>query len=202
MISSVDAYILAGGKSERMKTNKATLPWRNRTIIEHLYAGLKKVFEEVFVVVKDRTIYEHNNFNIVLDNGTDYCPIIGIFTALSHTKKSHVFIKACDNPLFSEKLVYYMFNKIKDYDIVVPRTADGYHPLFGYYSRRCLNIFKDMIDRCDYRIINVYGQVSTLFIGDEEIKLIDKKMITLKNLNTPQDFCQFRKIFEGETNEI
>lgn len=198
MVKDVDAYILAGGKSERMKTNKALLPWNGTTIIEHLHKNLEEVFANVYVVTKDVKLYSNLPFKIVVDLYDSYCPLVGIFTAVKDTKKGFVFIKACDNPLFSQNLVMNMYEKTRYYDIVIPKTADGYHPLFGFYSKRCLSVIYDMIKKGDFRIINLFNKMRPFFLKDEDIITLDKKMVSLRNINTPQDFSEFKKRFEGE----
>jgi len=197
MINAVDAYILAGGKSERMKTNKALLGWRGSTILEELNNNLKQVFSQVFVVVKGHQLQNRNGFNFVFDEHSNYCPLVGVLAALKHTDKPRVFIKACDNPLFSKRLVEKMHEISERYDIVVPKTHDGYHPLFGFYSKKCLNTIEEMIKNEDYRIINIYDKVNTFFVDDKFVVEFDKEGVSLKNLNTPQDFCDFKKRFEG-----
>ncbi len=197
MILDVNAYILAGGKSERMKTNKALLGWRGSTILEELHKNLKHVFLQVYVVIKHFYLLDSNKFDLVFDEHSDYCPLVGVLAAIKHTDKSYVFIKACDNPLFSRQLVEQMYEKSKKYDIVVPRTADGYHPLFGFYSKKCLSVIDNMINAGDYRIINLYEKMNTYFVDDNFVSKFDNEGVSLKNLNTPQDFHEFKKRFEG-----
>lgn len=200
MIQEVDAYILAGGKSERMKTNKALLNWRGSTVLEELHKNLKYVFSHVYVVIKSFCLLNSNQFDLVFDEHSDYCPLVGVLAAIKHTDKFYVFIKACDNPLFSKELVERMYEIAKKYDIVVPKTADGYHPLFGFYSKKCLNVIDNMIKAGDYRIINLYEKMNTYFIDDDFVSRFDKEGISLKNLNTPHDFTEFKKRFEGVEN--
>ncbi|GAB4437889.1 MAG: molybdenum cofactor guanylyltransferase [bacterium] len=181
-----------------MKTNKALLSWQNSTIIEHLYSSLNKLFNTVSVVAKDATSYNHLSIRIIPDLYKSYCPLVGILTALKDTKKEFVFIKACDNPLFSKTLVLKMYEKTSHYEIVVPKTSDGYHPLFGFYSKRCLPVVEEMVESGDFRIINLFNKVPTYFFSDDDVLSFDKKMVSLKNINTPQEFSDFKERFEGE----
>lgn len=54
MIENSNAYILAGGRSERMGKNKANLEWYGTTFLENIYDSLKKIFRDVFVIVKKK----------------------------------------------------------------------------------------------------------------------------------------------------
>lgn len=198
MIFDVDAYILAGGKSERMGKNKAFLPWHNTTVIEFLYNNLKTIFEEVYVVTKNRDLFSSMNLKVVYDRHLDYSAIVGIYAALTHSNKSHIFIKACDNPVFFESLIYDMYKRLSDYDVVIPKTDDGFHPLFGFYSKKCLDCISNMISNHNYRIINLYEKVKTYFLTESDIAILDREKISLKNLNTPEDFQEFKKHYEGD----
>lgn len=198
MIADADAYILAGGKSERMQTNKALLPWNGSTVIESLYSNLKLLFPNVYIVAKEITSYHNLGLETIKDLNDFYCPLVGIFTALKHTAKRKVFIKACDNPLFSKRLIYRLYEFTEDFDVVIPKTADGYHPLFGFYSKKTIPIVESMIKKEDFRIINLFGKVNTRFINDGDVAALDATSVSLKNLNTPYDYNEFKKQFGGK----
>ena len=52
----VTGIILAGGASRRMGRNKASLPWGDTTLIEHVVETLSPVTNELLVVVKEASV--------------------------------------------------------------------------------------------------------------------------------------------------
>ncbi|MBI2561280.1 MAG: NTP transferase domain-containing protein, partial [candidate division NC10 bacterium] len=54
---AMSAAILAGGRSTRMGTNKALLPFDGVRIIDGLLRKLRPLFPEVLVIANDRDVY-------------------------------------------------------------------------------------------------------------------------------------------------
>ncbi len=195
MIKSCSAYILAGGKSERMGRNKAFLDINGVTFIELINKSLKNIFEYVYIVTKKSGITGFNN--IIYDTLTQYSPLSGIYTALLHTDKEIVFIKACDNPIISEPMIMEMFGYALNYDIVVPKAFDGFHPLFAFYSKKILPLIQEMVMQNNFKIISLYDKVNVKFYEERDIKKFDPELITLRNINTPDEYQKFKSIIEG-----
>jgi len=195
MIKNCSAYILAGGKSERMGRNKAFLDINGVTFLELVNKSLKNIFEHVYIVTKKDGISGYNN--IIFDSLTQYSPLSGIYTALMHTDKDTVFIKACDNPIISEPMIMEMFGYALKYDIVVPKTFDGFHPLFAFYSKKTLPLIQEMVMQNNFKIISLYEKVNVKFYEEKDIKKFDPELITLKNINTPDEYQKFKSIIEG-----
>lgn len=197
MVRDVDAYILAGGQSSRMGRNKALLSWDGRYMIEHVYDSTRRVFENVHVVVKKDSEIGSLNLPFVFDAAAEYCPMIGIYTALRHTAKQHVFIKACDNSCLEEGLVLMMLSLKGQADIIIAETSDGVHPLFAVYSKVCLPHIENMVAQANYRITGFYDRVNVYYIRENEIKAYDPDMRSLININTPDEFRSFKKPSNG-----
>lgn len=197
MIEDCNAYILAGGRSERMGRDKASLEWGKTTFVEYLYSSLKKIFKDVFVIVKKKVNKDNRYLEDLLE---DYSPLTGIYTALKHSERQYVFVKACDNPLISEELIYEMYNYTNNnYDVIVPKAKDGLHPLYAFYSRGILLEIERLLENKIFKIINLYENCRVKYIRENEIKKFDKDLITIRNINTPEDLKNFRKLF-GEGN--
>lgn len=196
MIENSNAYILAGGRSERMGKNKANLEWYGTTFLENIYDSLKKIFRDVFVIVKKKL---NDDSRYIEDLLEVYSPLTGIYTALKHTDKDFIFVKACDNPLISEKLIYEMYIFANNhYDVVVPKASDGLHPLYAFYSKKILPDIEKLFNVGSFKIISLYNQCKVKYIEEDEIKRFDKKLITMKNINTPEDLKKFKELFKEE----
>jgi molybdopterin-guanine dinucleotide biosynthesis protein A len=195
MINDTDAYILAGGRSKRMQTDKALLEWENKYLIEHVYDLAKELFKSAFVVVKANSEIVSLNLPFVFDSDDDYCPIMGLYSALRHTLKPFIFVKACDNVLFEKDLVLKMLSLRYEADVIVPETSDGVHPLFSVYSKSCLVHVDDMIKRGNYKITDFFEKVKVYYMREKEIRLYDSNLVSMININTPADFEDFKKTY-------
>jgi molybdopterin-guanine dinucleotide biosynthesis protein A len=87
-----DGYILVGGRSSRMKTNKAALLLGGMTFAERAVAALRNITEgRVSFVTGANHIDEKNKFLLPnVPQNTDLFPhkaaLGGIYTALTNTK--------------------------------------------------------------------------------------------------------------------
>jgi molybdopterin-guanine dinucleotide biosynthesis protein A len=195
MIKDCYAYILAGGRSLRMGRNKAFLDINGVTFLDLINKSLKSIFEQVYIVTKKDGLSGY--CNIIYDLLTQYSPLSGIYTALMHTDNDVVFIKACDNPIISEPMIMEMFSYALNYDIVVPKAFDGFHPLFAFYSKKILPFVKEMVLQNNFKIISLYDKVNVKFYEERDIKKFDPELMTLRNINTPDEYQKFKSIIEG-----
>lgn len=200
MIKDCSAYILIGGKSERMGRNKALLKWNGSTFVEHLFNKLNEVFINVFVITKSISEYVDvlNEKIIIQDLYEKQSPIIGILTALKHTTYKKVFIKACDNPIINASLVKEMHKYSNDYDVVVPLASDGLHPLYAFYSTSLLPKIEEMVNKNNFKIISLYDNAKVKYLKEDDLRLFDNELICLRNINTPNEFYKFKKLFGKE----
>ena len=94
----ITAAILAGGKSQRMGTNKAFLLINNEPIISHTVTTLREITHDLLIVTNHPELYAEFQVTVVRDLQLGLGPIGAILTALSLTENSHVLVVACDLP--------------------------------------------------------------------------------------------------------
>lgn len=185
----MNAVILCGGKSSRMGRDKALIRINNRPIVKIVYDSLKVIFNEVALSVKKGTDdYKALGYRLIEDNLPGTSPLVGIYSALQELEGGHIFVIACDMPLIDIGFIAAMQEEISDgYDVIVPVTADGIEPLYGFYSKNCIGPIKNRIDRGDHKVINFYPEVKTkqIDIMAGQWTGVDTKFSL--NLNTPAD---------------
>lgn len=139
-----DGYILVGGASSRMQTNKAALLLSGMTFAERAVAALRNITEGrvSFVTGANHTDEKNKILQPDVPQITDVFPhkaaLGGIYTVLAHTKNRWTIILACDFPLVTSEL----FNKLaviaasvdERVSAVVPIQSDGQvQPLCAFY---------------------------------------------------------------------
>src|SRR5262249_47357274 len=131
------AAILAGGQATRFGgRDKSAIVVDGRTILDRQIAELSSVdgVDEILVVGRAR----HASARTIADVVAGCGPLGGIHAALTESRNDTVFVLACDTPYVTAGLIAGLFALSHDADIVVPRTARGYHPLCAVYARACL----------------------------------------------------------------
>jgi len=200
MISNkVTAVVLAGGGSTRMGQDKALLKLGNKTMIERVVGPLQSIFENIIVVTNTPSKYKMlNNIKFVSDciNIEEKNSLIGLYSGLKQSETSHIFVIGCDMPFVNSELITYMVNSLKDEDVVVPFVGGHYQPLYAIYGKTCTEEFEKLLEQKWYKIIDVFKNANVKKIIEEDINKIDPSMICFENINTYDQYLQFKDNFE------
>jgi molybdenum cofactor guanylyltransferase len=184
---TMTGIILSGGENSRMGANKAFLTRDGERLIDRTVKIFKDLFREVILVTNDPLEYLDLDVQIVTDIYKKKKALGGIYTGLFYTSCDHAFVTACDMPFLNQRFIAYMMEQIRDYDIIVPQTADGLQPLHAIYSRRCLPAIKNLLLQDKLKVTGFYKGLKSLCISEEIIKTFDPGFRMFLNINTPED---------------
>ena len=99
-----------------------------------------------------------------------------------------MFICAADMPFITKELVAYMTEFISsDYDCYCMMDEDHIHPLCAIYSGNVLSVIKELIDKGQYRLMNILHAGRTKYIR-LETSCFDKRVV--KNINTKEEYVR------------
>lgn len=119
---SCGAVVLAGGRSSRMGTSKAFLPWRGRPLLDHVVSVLQGVCDQPVVVVA-QTGQELPPLppGVVrvddppeVDHGG---PLVGLFSGLSVLlahRAEFAYLSGCDAPFVSGDYVRLLVRRLQE----------------------------------------------------------------------------------------
>lgn len=197
--TKMTGIILSGGKSSRLGTNKAFLEIKGERLIDRTVRQYRELFAETILVTNEPLLYLDQDATLVADIYKRKGPLGGLYAGLFYASFDHAFLCACDMPYLNTEFIRYMMGKAAGYDIVIPQTAEGYHPLHAIYSRRCLPVIKSLLLRDRLKMIGCFQGARVLFIPEPVIRSYDPAMRMLMNINTEQDLRQLLALQrEGE----
>ncbi len=182
--SSVRGYVLAGGQSRRMGTDKALLFHRpGVTFAEHMAGLISLVTGEPAAILGPASRYSHLGLEVIGDVFPDAGPLAGIHAALSHAGAAErSLIVAVDLPNLTPDFLSQLISFSPDAKCVI---AAG-QPLCGVYRQDCLAAVEDALRQGRRKV--------TAFVRDElhavEYPLPDPQLIA--NMNTLDDW-QYHK---------
>ncbi len=179
--------ILAGGKSRRMRDNKAFIDAGGVPLFERVYRIFKEIFSEIIIVANDARPFKRYEACFQKDIIPNKGALGGLYTGLFHSSSYHAFCSACDMPLLNPWVIKYMTEEKDAYDVIVPKTHDGLHPLHAIYSKKCLNPMRHLLKRDNLKIVNFFHQVRVRYIEEMEIREFDPQMMSLINVNTEEE---------------
>lgn len=179
--------LLAGGKSSRMKKNKAFLEINGKGLAERTLEVLQSVFSEVIISTNTPEYFTQFGLPIVQDEVLGRGPLEGIFQGLKRAAYESVFFVACDMPFLRGDLIRQLEPWIWNYDIVVPKLKTGLHPLHAFYHRRCLPTIENHLKDGRLKIRELYSVCSVKYVGEGELGEFPNLTEVFCNLNTPED---------------
>ena len=188
----ITGIILAGGKNLRMGKNKAFLEVRGERIIDRTKNLFRALFDEVLLVTNSLPDYLDLNLRMVADLYAGKGALGGIYSGLFHASHSHAFVAACDMPFLNKDLIRHLIDLSPGYDIVIPKTEDGWQPLHAVYSKKCLPFMEDLIREDNLKIIDFFHRVKKREVPTEEILPLDPNLASFLNVNTPEELARIK----------
>ena len=186
----ITGIILAGGKNLRMGKNKAFLEINGQRIIDRMKKLFVDLFDEVFLVTNSPLEYLDLNLRMVSDLFPEGGALGGIYSGLFHASHSHAFVAACDMPFLNKALISHLSALSPGYDIVIPKTEDGWQPLHAVYSQKCLPFMENLLRKNNLKIIDFFHKVNKREVTTEEILPFDPQLVSFLNVNTPEDLAR------------
>ena len=182
---SISGFILAGGKSSRMGTDKALLMFQGKPLLEHMISLIKPLCDKV-AISGQNSDYSSLGIELVPDLYSDCGPISGIYSVLKYSVSDWNLLVSVDVPFVNDELFHVLISKIGDYDCVIPKHISGVEPLIALYNRRTSPVIEEMITTGDYRLTNLLSKLSTSYVDCNE--LIKKHPRLFMNINRMEDY--------------
>jgi molybdopterin-guanine dinucleotide biosynthesis protein A len=189
---SAGAIVLCGGKSTRMGTSKALLPFGPETMLQRVVRLLGGVVGPIVVVAAvDQDLPGlPSGVLVTRDEREGRGPLQGLAAGLK-ALPPHVdtaYVTSCDVPLIVPGFVSRLLELAEGYDVAL-MEMDGYaHPLSAVYRRTVLPQVEDLLAGDRLRPAFLFDMVRTRRVKREEMTVADPDLRTLRNLNTPEDY--------------
>jgi molybdopterin-guanine dinucleotide biosynthesis protein A len=187
----ISIILQAGGKSTRMGTDKAIMPFLGKPLIHRLRDRFLELGSELLVITNNQTGYDDLDIPIYRDLIPDRGALGGLLTALSIASQPYVGLIAADMPFADPDLFSYQLEVISkdDWDAILPSTSNGIEPFHALYRvETCLPLVKKAIDDDLWKMVSWHDQAQIKILDPELTRKITRSKHTFFNLNTPEDF--------------
>jgi len=181
----INGYILAGGKSSRMGTDKGLLLFEGKAMIQYVIEQMQAVFSKL-VLVSNNPEYEKFGLEVIPDLIKDSGPAGGIYTALKHSKAKLNFMVSCDMPFITKEAIAFIIENTNESQIVLLENQGKIEPLFGIYSKDCENIWLELIQQNTIKLQKMVSHFNLKTIPVENNEIFKKSFFN--NINTKEDF--------------
>jgi len=185
--NNITLIILAGGKSSRMRTDKALLKINGKTFVQILYDNLKGICSEV-IISSNNSDVKVEGAKTVADEIKDIGPMGGLYTCLKLSKTDYSIVVSVDTPFVSMKLLNEIILQSEGYNITVIEQNNKVHPLIGVYHKNIIALLKSEITFEKYKVMRMIKKTNHQIISVGE----DYKD-ELFNINSREDFEKLKK---------
>lgn len=195
MKNKCTGVILAGGKNSRFSgKNKALVRIDGKRILDRIYEVFTILFDKIILVTNDPVQYMEWDFDIVTDIFPIRSSLTGIHTGLFYITTPYAFFAACDIPFIKKELIGILLDNVEPgIDIVIPETSKGVEPLCSVYSKRCFKPIEEQLEKKSFKIQQVFQKVRVKKIPEEILRTIDPDLVSLSNINTPDDLARAKQ---------
>src|SRR5450755_2875158 len=185
-LTDVAAFILAGGKSTRMGTDKAFVVLEGRMLLARALDAARALTSDVRIVGEAAKFAA---FAPVVEDVFPGCgPLGGIHAALRASAAELNLMLAVDVPFASVGLLEFLVGRARTSAAVVTvARVGGWQPLCAVYRREFAGIAETALSEGRYRIDGLFEIVPTVAISEEELVEAGFSSAMFRNLNTRED---------------
>lgn len=179
--AAFSAAILAGGKSSRMGSCKAELPWGGKTLVEHQVNKISALgISNIMVSGYSRPVA---GTRFVPDIYPEKGPLGGIHACLCAANKAACFVISVDTPLFSpdEMKLLIKAHLAGDSPITVAEHRGTLEPLIGVYDSSLSDAAEEILQGANTSVKHLLDQ-----IGFAVCEFSDENSV--RNCNTPDEY--------------
>lgn len=186
MIPPVYGLILAGGASQRMQTDKASLEYQGKTQLDRAYELVSECCEQTYVSVRPDQVDDpvRRRFPTITDRKTGLGPIAGIAAAQETHPHAAWLVVACDLP----------FLDIATLDALLEQRDPGQLATAFRSSRdRLPEPLCAIWEPASHAAVNAWiaagKQCPRKLLINSQVRLLEPRGNALDNVNTPEEFA-------------
>jgi molybdopterin-guanine dinucleotide biosynthesis protein A len=183
-------FILAGGKSTRMGTDKAFVTLDGKTLLARALEVGRLVTPNVRIV---GDAAKFGAFAPVVEDVFRECgPLGGIHAGLRASAAELNLMLAVDLPFVSRALMEYLITRARSSDAIatVARAGGGWQPLCAVYRREFAEIAAKDLRQGRYKIDALFDLQRTQAIGEDELTAAGFAADLFRNVNTPEELTR------------
>lgn len=191
-LPNLSAFILAGGKSSRMGTDKAFVLLDGQTLLARALCLCRTVSSDVRIV---GDLKKFSSFAPALQDVFPGCgPLAGIHAALRASAADLNLLLAVDIPFLSPGLLQFLIAQARQSSALatVPVIGQRWQPLCAVYRRQFALQAESALAAGQYRIDALFDPGITRIVREDDFRSAGFSPEAFRNLNTPEELAQAR----------
>ena len=171
----IRGLVLAGGKSSRFGSDKATAVYEGVRFLERAVSLLKELGLKPVVVTRKNANYPFIQCTLIQDKMPDLGPLGGIYTAMSIFRNTAFLVLTCDMPALTLPVLSELLAKHEArYPVTAYSTDDrGLQPFPGVYEPSLLGVVREQMKDGDLSMRGLFRKAPAARIlrwqGDPDV---------------------------------
>jgi molybdopterin-guanine dinucleotide biosynthesis protein A len=186
-MAEVSAFVLAGGRSSRMGTDKAFIEFQGRTLLDRALALVTRITPNVCILGSRAKFGAFGK--VVEDEFAEHGPLGGIHAALRNSTSELNLILAVDMPFVQESFLKYLVSEAEKCDAAatVPRATGNWQPLCAVYRRTFADLAEPALRSGRNKIDPLFKEALVRVMAHDELEREGFDEDLFRNLNTPEE---------------
>jgi molybdopterin-guanine dinucleotide biosynthesis protein A len=190
--TKIGGLVLAGGKSSRMGLAKATLPFGPELMLQRVVRLVSEIAQPVVIVAAPGQELPPLPADVLIahDEREARGPLEGLLAGLTMIAPhaDAAYATSCDVPLLKPTFIQALIDRLGDAEIAVAVEGEFAHPLAAVYRTSVLPAIRDLLSADRLRPAFLFEKVKTRRIPADELRSVDRELVSLKNCNRPEDY--------------
>ncbi|MFN8104814.1 MAG: molybdenum cofactor guanylyltransferase [Acidimicrobiia bacterium] len=182
-MTSVGAVVLAGGRSRRFGTDKATAVVGGSPLLRRVLDTAAPLVDEVLVVGP----WAPPGFARTLEPVRFEGPLAGLAWGLATIRTGHALALGCDHPFLAPGLLGHLLACRRDADAVVARGPNGPEPLVGVYDTALASVASELTDAGERRLAALLEHCSVEWVDEDRWRDLDPEGLSFLDVDWPED---------------
>lgn len=180
--------IVAGGKSSRMGSDKALLPFGDfKTLTEYQLNRLKPYFPSLYISAKNSAKFQFEaSFIEDISSYSEHSPLIALLSILEHFQ-TPVCVLSVDTPFVTPEVFEKLYKQLDHHDAVIATSPCSSHQLCAIYAPSITEKIRELLSHNEHKIRLVLQQSNTHYVPFEDDTLF-------LNLNYPEEYNKAQEL--------
>jgi molybdopterin-guanine dinucleotide biosynthesis protein A len=186
--------ILAGGRSQRMGTNKALLPLpgqASETFLAHLVSTMAPLCAELLIVARDPAQFARialPDTRLVYDEKPGSGPLMGLYSGLKAMQSTTALVIAVDMPFVQPALLAFLLDCYKQDALIVPVVEGIPQVLLALYPRSILPQIETLLQQGKRAPRALLEVTPVHYIEEALLRQVDPQLRSFVGINTREDW--------------
>ncbi|MBX7159696.1 MAG: molybdenum cofactor guanylyltransferase [Acidimicrobiia bacterium] len=193
-MTSVGAVVLAGGRSRRFGTDKATARVGGVSLLSRVLDVAAPLVDEVVVVGP----WAPPGYARTLEPVRHEGPLAGLAWGLAAVGTGHALVLGCDHPLLDTGLLGHLLARRHEADAVVTRGPNGPEPLVGVYDTALAAVAEELTDSGERRLAALLDRCTVAWVEPEIWSTFDPEGRSFLDVDWPEDIDRIEALLPAE----